>query len=126
MQDWNELAEPPFQVAIGGKSYTIPPVGIRVGVVLTRAASSDPAVKAAALAELSDTETWYRAILGPAYDEMYADDVSAAAVARAAFAALTRFNLGTEQAEVAWRVGQDPEALAAALAAMKTATSTPE
>jgi hypothetical protein len=101
-----------LRLPIGGRVYVIRPVGIRTGGLLRRAADGD----AAALAELDTGEAYYRAILGPAYDQMLADDVPAASVDRAAITALADFTQGRAAALVAWKTGQDPKVLAAAMA----------
>ncbi len=112
LRDFDELANP-LVLPIGGKRYTIPAVGVRTAALLRRVAANDEA----ALAELSDPEKWYRALLGSAYDEMLADDCPEPAVDRAALAAMADWQHGRIGAMEAWEAGNTPEALRVIVAA---------
>lgn len=112
LRDFDELANP-LVVPIGGKRYTIPPVGARTAQLLRRIAADDQA----AIDALTDPADYYRAILGVAYDEMVADNCPEPAVDRAALAALADFQQGRLGALRAWEAGATVEGMAAVVAA---------
>lgn len=114
LRDFDELANP-LRIPIGGKVYVVPPVGIRTAQQLRKAAAGDEA----AAGEFADTERFYRAVLGKAFDEMLADDVPEQAVDRAAMTALADFQVGRERAAILWTLGDSPETLQAVLDATR-------
>lgn len=103
-KEYESFAEP-LALPIGGKTYIIPPVGIRDGLKLTTA-----------LAE-KDTkltnEEFSRLLLGSAYDELVAANVPAAAFGRVVATALAEFQGGRATAELMWETGGDPKAIKA-------------
>lgn len=113
LRAYEELAPEPLTFPIGGKNYVVPPVGYREGLRITELIQSGPE---AATKATETVEDLWRMILGPAYDEMKADNVPGDALARAAFTALTDFQFGREAAEAIWESGVDPKALTERLA----------
>lgn len=106
LKAYEEIAPEPLAFPIGGKLYTVPPVGFQTGLRLTEMIQAGPQVQSKETAE----DLW-RMILGPAYEEMKADNVPGDALARAGFAALTDFQFGRDAAEAVWESGADPKAL---------------
>jgi hypothetical protein len=108
--DFNELVDP-LVLPVNGVKYSIPPVSMAAGLKFTRvtAEGSDPT-------ETMSDEEFYGAFLGGTYELMVADGVPAAAVNRAALAALADFQRGREVAEIVWTTGADPKALTAYVA----------
>lgn len=105
-KDYNEFADP-LKLPINGKVYTIPPVGLADGIKLTAAflgGEDAPVVK---------DDEFNTILLGPAYDEMLADNVPSVAVVRASLTALADFQRGRATAEILWETGGDPKALTA-------------
>lgn len=114
-KDYDEVVEP-LAFPIRGKVYTAPPVPAKFGIALVRAIAGDED----ALGELAgDSRSLYAALLGPAYDEMIADDVPLDALSRAGFAALVDWQAGRDAAVRVWESGIDPEARAALMAALR-------
>lgn len=114
LDDYKSFDANLLRLKIDGNVYEVPEVGIRTGILLQRAIDGD----ADAIAELNVTpEAFYRRLLGSAYDRMLEADVPRGSVERAAVAALADFRHGRVAAEIAWKRGQDPEALAAVMAA---------
>lgn len=109
---YEEFAAEPLAFPIGGKVYTVPPMGMREGLLLQRVINGDDH-------SLDDApaEDGWRLVLGSAWDEMVADNVPMAAMARAGLCAMADFQHGRDVAEATWKAGVDPEALAAALTA---------
>jgi hypothetical protein len=105
-KDYSELVDP-LVLPIGGKEYTIPPVGAADGIRF--ATSIDPNLPDAE--PISDDE-FMTMFLGPAYDDMLADNVPSPAMMRAAMTALAEHQRGRSVAEVVWETGADPKALA--------------
>jgi hypothetical protein len=103
-KDYSEIVEP-LVLPIHGKSYTIPPIGIKDGLAF------DAILKADDESSMSDEE-FRRVFLGAALDEMRADNVPGPAVTRAAMTALADYQRGRDVAEVMWETGGDPRALA--------------
>lgn len=106
LKAYEEIAPEPLAFPIGGKLYTVPPVGFQTGLRLTEMIQAGPQVQSKETAE----DLW-RMILGSAYEEMKADDVPGDALARAGFAAITDFQFGRDAAEAVWESGADPKAL---------------
>lgn len=119
--DFDDFATPPLVLPIRGKKYTVPPMGIKTGLILLRAVDHDPEAEAL----LSVGEALFRAVLGTTYDEMLADDVPMEAVDRAAITAMVDFKHGRTAAFICWRTGQDPEALGRFIAASQAIAMTP-
>jgi hypothetical protein len=121
LKAYEEFAEPPLAFPIGGKVYTVPPLGFRDGIRLQGIVTgADTSLNDAPPAE------GYKLILGAAWDEMVADNVSLEAINRAGLTAFTDFQFGRDAAERVWEAKISPEALAAAVAATQTTpTSTP-
>lgn len=103
-----------LDLPIHGKTYRIHPMGIRDGALIERYRSGD--TKAL---ESFDEEAVLRMTLGPAYDEMLADNVSRAAVGRAHMTAMAYHEGGVEMARRVWDRSIDPELGAALGAAMQ-------
>lgn len=120
LPDYDEFDSGLLVLPIAGKRYTIPAVGCSTGALLLRAIEGDEA----AFAVLNEGDVMYRRVLGAAYEQMLADDVPAPAVDRALAAALADFRHGRVAAEVAWRTGQDPKALALVMEASAAILST--
>jgi hypothetical protein len=121
MKAYEEFAQAPLAFPIGGKVYTVPALGLQESIRLERLLSGDEKFPDGAPAE----DLW-KIVLGPVWDQMVEDNVPSPAAARAGMAALTDFRLGRDAAEAAWEAGDNPEALAAAMAAKATQTSTPK
>ena len=118
LKAYEEFAQEPLAFPIGGKVYTVPPLGFADGIRLQRVLAGDDDTLDDAPAE----EGW-RLVLGSAFDEMVADKVPMEALARAGFTAMTDFQFGREQAERVWEAGLDPKALADAVAAATKAVA---
>ena len=112
LKAYEDFAQEPLAFPINGKTYTLAPVGFREGIKLQRVLAGEDDSLNDAPAE----EAW-RLVLGPAYDEMVADNVPMEALSRAGLAALADFRYGREAAERTWESGLDPKALEAALEA---------
>jgi hypothetical protein len=119
LQAYEVLAAEPLVFPIGGKLYTLAPLGIKTGMRLAGVIAGDDK----SLNDLPAQELW-RIVLGPLWDELLADDVPSEAVARAGMAAMADFQYGRAVAVAMWETGDSPEALAARVAASK-ATSNP-
>jgi hypothetical protein len=110
LKAYEEFAQEPLAFPIGGKVYTVPPLGFTTGIRLQRVlAGEDDSLNDA------PAEEGWRLVLGPVWDQMIADEVPMEAMVRAAFAAMTDFQFGREQAERVWEAGLDPKALAEAV-----------
>jgi len=118
LSDYESFAEEPLVFPIGGKKYTLPPLGIEEGLLLAGIISG----RDKRFAKKSTDELW-KLVLGPLWDEMVRDGVPMGAVTRVALAAVAENVYGRETAIKAWETGADPEALAAYLS--KEAASTP-
>ena len=103
-KDYSEVADP-LILPIGGNEYTIPPVtaqdGIRFQLATSGAEGAEP---------IGDDE-FTRIFLGDTADQMYADNVPAEAIARAAMTAMTDHTRGRQMAEIMWETAGDPKAL---------------
>ena len=106
LKAYEEIAPEPLAFPIGGKVYTVPPIGFQTGLRLTEMIQAGPQSRTAETAE----DLW-KMILGTAYEEMKTDNVPGDALARAGFAALTDFQFGRDAAEAVWESGADPKAL---------------
>jgi len=107
MRDWEDFAEEPLELPIGGTVYVVPPIGIKAGLTLRGVVQGEDD----SLNDKPATELW-RLALGSAYDEMVADDVPMAALNRAGAAALADATHGRAAAVKAWEIGLLPEPLA--------------
>lgn len=110
LKPYEEFAQEPLAFPIGGKTYTVPPLGYIDGIRLSRVFAGEDK----SLDDAPPEEGW-RLVLGSAFDEMVADKVPMEALARAGFTAMTDFQYGRQQAERVWESGLDPKALAAAM-----------
>lgn len=125
MRDGLEFLKDGLSFPIGGKVYTIPPVGIRTGIRLQHLGEGGEDKELASM----DLDGSYRFVMGAAYDEMLADDVPTELVDRAFQSTMAYLNShDLELAEQVWEAGSIPEfqaALkAAAQATLKTGSST--
>ena len=121
LKAWEDFAQEPLAFPIGRKVYTVPPIGLVEAIKLEQVLSGDDKSLEGAPAE----DLW-RLVLGPVWDQMVKDNVPSEAAARAGMAALADFRMGRDAAEAAWEAGDNPEALAAAMAAKVTQASTPK
>lgn len=108
LKAYEEFADEPLAFPIGGKVYTVPPIGMRDGIRLQRAISGqDDSLKDAPPEEL------WKLVMGDVWQQMLDDDVPVEAAGRAGAAALTDFQFGREAAEKVWEHGLSPEWMAA-------------
>lgn len=112
MKSWDDVRPDLLTFPIGGKVYTIPELAYDAMLTIQRAKAGESTY----LDGMTPEETW-RLVMGGAWDEMVADNVPAEAVARAGFATLAYFELGSDAAEAVWENGIDPKALAEAMEA---------
>jgi len=121
LKAYEDVVNEPLAFPIGGKIYTPPPLSAQAGIYIVKALAGDPDV-----ANEPSRNLW-QTLLGPAYDEMIADDVPMDALSRAGFAMLGDFQNNREAAVRVWESGIDPEARAALAAAVLSTTrrSTP-
>ena len=112
LKAYEEFAEEPLTFPIGGKRYTVPPLGFRDGIRLQRIiAGEDHSL------DNAPAEDGWKLVLGTAWDEMVADDVPIEALSRAGLTAVADFQFDRAAAERVWEAQISPEALAAAVAA---------
>lgn len=114
MRDYDEIAKP-LTLPIRGKNYTVAPVSARLGMQMLLAGGGE--ARASNAIKSMKTEQFLKELIGPAYDEMLADNVPLAAINRVFLSALADFQLGREAAEVVWETGESPEFRAALTAA---------
>lgn len=119
LKPYEEIAAEPLAFPIGGKTYTPPPIGAKSGIYLMRAFTGDPEVAA------DTSQSLWQVLLGPAYDEMVADDVPLDAIARAGFAALVDWQGDRARAAEVWESGANVEATAALWASIASQSSAP-
>lgn len=122
LKAYEEVVGEPLAFPINGKIYTPPPISAKAGIYLVRALAGDPGVSN------EPSQSMWKVLLGPVYDEMIADNVPMDALARAGFAMLVDWqNNDRAAAERVWESGIDPEARAALAAAILQTTqpSTP-
>lgn len=114
LRAYEEFAPEPLGFPIGGKVYTVQPVGYREGLRITEMIQARSTKDEEELNNEfpESTEDLWRMVLGPAYDEMKADNIPSDALARAGFAAISDFQFGRDVAESVWESGLDPKALA--------------
>jgi hypothetical protein len=103
--DFTEFLEP-LELSYKGKGYVIPPISAKDGLRYSGVIAPDST-------DTMTDEEFKRAFLGPAYDDMMADNVPAAMVTRAAMTALAEYQSGRDTAEIMWATGGDPKAIAA-------------
>lgn len=114
-KEWSAFGADPIELPINGKVYTIPEIPASVGHQWWLL-KEDPEADVPMLHWSQEQQA--KVFLGPAYEQMLADDVPASAVARAMLVAQYDWLLGREQAEAIWAAKDaSPEALAALLAA---------
>lgn len=89
-------------LTIQGHEYEIPVVGIATGLEYKTTKKV-----------ISSSPEFQQDFLGAAYDEMIANNVPMAAVARAALTAYCYFDQGPAVAKVMWATGGDPKAIEA-------------
>jgi hypothetical protein len=100
-KDIEQIIEP-LTLPIRGKDYVIPPIG-----VLSIARYEE------VLADDEKTMTnaeFYEITLGPAYEQMRADNVAPLYIQRAAYTSLADTQRGRAIAEVMWETGGNPKA----------------
>lgn len=126
---YEEFSKPPIELPVGGKTYTLPPVGAKLGILLLSAFNGD----AHATATLGTSTSLWQLVLGcteecvagtdtacgSVYDQMLADNVPLDVVGRAGFTGLADFQYDRETAERVWESNLDPEARAALAAAVR-------
>lgn len=115
LKAFTEFTAPPLEVQYepGGKVYRIPPPTIEAAATLYAAAADPEAARKAAEGQPADTMP--RLVLGPLWDEMKTDKVSAAFADRVYLTALADFQGGREYAEHLWEAGVDPKVVQAFL-----------
>lgn len=119
LAEFEAFASEPLAFPVGGKLYTLAPIGIRAGMRLAGiVAGRDKSI------ENEPAEELWKIVLGDVWDQMLEDDCPAEAVARAGMAALADHQYGRAVAEAMWESGDSPEALAARVAASKSTRST--
>jgi hypothetical protein len=106
LSEYESLAAEPLVFPIQGKKYTLKPVNIPNGRLLSQIIEG----KDKKLSALPAEELWKLA-LGDLWAEFEADGVPAAAAVRAGIAALADFRYGRDTAEAAWEAGADPKAI---------------
>lgn len=114
-RDYSEFAKPPIVLPVNGKTYTLPPIGAQLGILLLSAINGDRH----ATQTLGTSMSLWRQVLGPVYDEMLADNVPLDVVARAGFTAMADFQYDRATAERVWESELNPEAAAALAAATR-------
>lgn len=117
LKAYEEFAEEPLAFPIGGKIYTVPPLGFEDGIRLQRVLHGDDT----SLDGLPVEEGW-KLVLGTAWDEMVAAKVPMEALSRAGLAGLADWQYGRKTAETVWEANVSPEALAAAVAASQNSS----
>lgn len=117
-----EAATNQLVIPIYGKDYRIPDVGIRTATLLIGISAK----KAEPPAEWSDgSDTYYRDLLGSAYDEMFADNVPSPVMPRVALTVWTDVVHGRAAAYGQWELSNNPEAWAAQMAAQEQESPAP-
>lgn len=104
LKAFEEFAQEPLAFPVGGKVYTVEPIGWEDGVRLTALLDGTE--------EMPDADTQNRLLMGDTLAQMVADKVPAVAISRALLTCLTDFRLGRDAAERVWEAGLTPEALA--------------
>lgn len=112
-EDLTEFIEP-LILPIRGKKYTLPAVSFDDGVRVRAALDGRPDPT------LTD-ERLHEILLGAAEQEMVADGVSSEFRGRAYMTAMSDFLHGRFAAEVMWKTGGDPKAIAALTAPLNRA-----
>lgn len=104
--DFDAVYEP-LVLPVKGKEYTIPPVEAAEGIRFTTAASGEDG------ADFFSDADMERMLLGPDLKQHLLDDgVSDAAIKRILLTALADFQGGRAAAEIMWKTGGDPKAMA--------------
>lgn len=112
---WESFNDNLIPLTWNGHTYIIQEMPTDVGTWLTLKSEAEKACRTVKtpLDKMTDQEQ-ARALLGPAYDQMFADHVPDRMVARATLVAIADWNSGRVAAEAMWTVGPgDPKALAA-------------
>lgn len=119
--DYQEFADP-LRLPICGKTYTIPEPSFVDAITLQGLANGGDIPE-----QLQDAtgEKLARFVLGPAYEQMVADNVPNAAFNRAIATAMTDVTRGRFAAWMMWKVGNSPEAIAAIAAANQQIAGSP-
>lgn len=112
--DYEEYEDDHLELPIHGKTYRIPPASISTGALLARVRAGETD-----LLDGMSNEDAMRLVLGPAYDEMVADDISSRALGRAYMTAGAFHEGGADMAKKVWDRSIDPELEAALEAAMQ-------
>lgn len=121
-RDWADTeAAAPLELPINGNTYRIPPLGhldgIKVREEQQRISNGEPPTV--------DNEEFLAMALGTVLAQMRADNVPDRAIVHAASVAHADAMYGRQVAESLWEHGPDPEALAAAMAAYASSTTSP-
>lgn len=116
--DFESFDEPSIRLPYKGTEYELRPVDAQFALWIESAAAGAKTP----LKDMSD-EDQLRRLIGPSYDDMLADGVSAKFFARAQQVAMTELKAGRKAAEMVWRTGVDPELIAAAVAAAQAEES---
>lgn len=111
LKAYEDFATEPLAFPVGGKLYTVPPIGVQEGIRLEQIIAGKIEM------EGEPADVLWKLAMGSAWDEMLADNVPSEACARAGLAAVADFQFGRETAEAAWEAGGDPNLLAAHVAA---------
>jgi hypothetical protein len=112
-----DLLDESLRLPIDGRTYTIPApsaqTGLRVQAIVQVAATAAGGgeVDEQALGDAAEMDL-YRDLLGPAYDDMLADNVSWPALKHAARTVIVWIVQDVEAAERVWASGGDPSLLA--------------
>lgn len=121
-RDWADTeAAAPLELPINGNTYRIPPLGhldeIRIRDEQARIGNGE--------ASTFTNEDFLAVVLGDVLARMRADNVPDKAIVHAASVAHADALYGRDTAESLWEHGPDPEALAAAMAAYASSTTSP-
>lgn len=103
LKDYLEFVEP-LQLPCAGKTYALPPVGVKDAVTIVQGLDSGSGVS------MTDEEL-ARILLGPTLEQMRADNVPAGFITKAVLTALADFRNGRAAAEEFWDAVTDPKAL---------------
>ncbi|MEV6033565.1 hypothetical protein AB0L65_20590 [Nonomuraea sp. NPDC052116] len=136
-KDLDSFFDPTLKLPVGGKTYVIPPPSAEVGLLCQRLMHASMAVQAGqdvdedGLNQLAETvldddqeKDLYQRILGPAWDELLADQVVWPKIQHIGQTALIWVAAGLEAAGKHWESGPTGEAEAPARTEASAARST--
>ncbi|MEV0236871.1 hypothetical protein [Nonomuraea sp. NPDC050786] len=118
-RDLDEFFDPSLRLPVGGKTYVIPPPDAEVGLLVQRlmhagiAAEAGQEVDQEGLNQLaetvltndSDEKDLYKRILGPVWDELFADQVSWPVIQHVGETVMLWVGAGLEAAARHWEAG---------------------